>query len=88
MVVWDRGLSPGKQLVGAVVVDVNSGQVVRFGTMALRELVGKSILGTLTLGITGIISSFMVLLGRERHAVHDHVASTIVVRAPQVRHEP
>jgi uncharacterized RDD family membrane protein YckC len=88
MIVWDRGLSPGKQVVGAVVVDVNTGQVAGFGRMAQRELVGKGILGMLTFGISGIVSSFMVLLGRERRAVHDHVASTIVVRAPQGGRHP
>jgi len=80
LIVWRRGQSPGKQAIGAVVVDADTGEVARFGTMAMRELVGKGILGTLTLGVTGIVSSLMVLFGEERRGVHDHIASTLVVR--------
>jgi uncharacterized RDD family membrane protein YckC len=65
-------------------VRTDDGRSATWGTMALRELVGKGILGSLTFGITTLVSCFMVL-GASRQAVWDRVASTVVVDDPDGR---
>lgn len=78
--IWQRGQTPAKQLLGLVVIDLRTEAPAGFGRMALRELVGKGVLGFITCGVTGIVSCFAVLFGDRRQGVHDSLASTIVVR--------
>ncbi|WP_036817896.1 RDD family protein [Pontibacillus yanchengensis] len=54
-------------------------QPLTLTTMALREIFGKYILAGLTLGITLIISFFMVNIREDRRAIHDLIAGTYVV---------
>ena len=82
MVIWNRGLTPAKQLMGLTVIDTTTGLPASFGKMALREWVGKGIIGTVTCGVTAIVSIFMVLFGETRTSIHDNVASTMVVKTP------
>lgn len=79
VILWPQGTSPGKKMVGAVVVDHATGVVAGADKMALREIVGKGVIGFFTLGISGVVTFFMVLFGRERRGVPDYVAGTIVV---------
>ena len=88
LVLWGRGQTPGKQAVGAVVVRTDTGRVATFGTMALRELVGKSFLNFISFGLTSIASIFMVLFSPDRRAVQDHVATTIVISVHQLDRKP
>ena len=88
LVLWGRGQSPGKQAVGAVVVRTDTGEVATFGTMALRELVGKIFLNFISFGLTSIASIFMVLFSPDRRAVQDHVATTIVISVHQLDRKP
>jgi uncharacterized RDD family membrane protein YckC len=81
LIVWGKGQTPAKQLLGMRCVDVNTGQIAGWGTMALRELVGKVILGNVTFGITTLVSAFMIL-GESRQGIWDKIASTVVVDAP------
>lgn len=84
LVVWGKGQTPGKALLGMRCVKKDTGRVATFGTMALRELVGKGLLGSVTFGITNLVSCFMVL-GAEHSSVWDKVAGTVVVDDPQGR---
>lgn len=87
LVIWGKGQSPAKALLGMRCVRRDTGRCATWGTMALRELVGKGIIGSLTLGITSLISIFMVL-GAERSSIWDKVAGTVVVDDPQGRLAP
>jgi hypothetical protein len=49
--------------------------------MALREIVGVGIVTSLIF-ITQIVSFVLFLSGRERKALADHVASTVILRDP------
>jgi uncharacterized RDD family membrane protein YckC len=82
LIVWGRGLTPAKQLLKMQCVDANTGQVAGWGTMALRELVGKVLLGNVTFGITTIIGGVMVLTDDRRQAIWDKIATTVVVDMP------
>jgi uncharacterized RDD family membrane protein YckC len=81
LVVWSNGQTPAKQLLHMRCVDQSTQRAASWGTMALRELVGKYILGNATCGITTLVSAFMIL-GDSRRGVWDQIASTIVVDDP------
>jgi len=80
LIVWGQGQTPAKQVLGMRCVKVETGQTATWGTMLLREIVGKSILGGITFGITTVASLFMILFGAEHRGVWDHVAGTVVVK--------
>ena len=81
LVLWGKGQSPAKSLMKMRVVRKDTGKAATFGQMALRELVGKSILGSITMGITYLVGGIMIL-GATREGVWDKIAGTIVVEDP------
>jgi uncharacterized RDD family membrane protein YckC len=81
LVLWGKGTSPALKVLKMKVVDVNTGQVVGWGTMALRDILGRIVDGILSI-ITGLISFIMFLTGDKRQSLHDKVASTTVVYDP------
>lgn len=87
LVIWSKGQSPGKALLGMRCVRTDTGRCATWGEMALRELVGKAILGAITSGITTIISGFMIL-GASRQGIWDKIANTVVVDDPDGRLAP
>lgn len=82
MVTWSRGQSPGKQLLGHVVVDPVTGHPFDWGRMALRQFVIGGLLGTvlntISFSIYFWVDSLMVL-GDGRRTLHDRMANSIVV---------
>ena len=87
LIVWSKGQTPAKSLLGMRCVRTDTGASATWGTMALRELVGKSIIGSITAGITTIVSCFMIL-GASRQGIWDKVATTTVVDDPEGRLAP
>src|SRR3954462_7903867 len=81
LVSWGKGTSPALKVLKCKVVDVNTGQVVGFGTMALRDILGRIVDGILSI-ITGLISFIMFVSGEKHQLLHDKVASTTVVYDP------
>ncbi|WP_324717224.1 RDD family protein [Carboxydochorda subterranea] len=77
LITFAKGTSPGKQLLGMFVVK-QDGRRAGFGTMLVREWIGKVLSGLLfSLGY------LWILFDRERQGWHDKLASTYVVeRAP------
>lgn len=84
LVTWSKGQTPAKALLGMRCVNADTGRSAGWGKMAVRELLGKSLLGGITFGITTLISCFMIF-GSTRQCVWDRVASTIVVDDPDGR---
>jgi uncharacterized RDD family membrane protein YckC len=80
LVVWGRGTSPALQVLGMRCWRPQTGQVATFGTMALREIIGRIVDNIL--GITALVSFILFLTGKERKALHDYVAGTIVLHDP------
>lgn len=70
-----KGLTPGKKLLGLQVVNHQTGSVPGFGTMFLREIVGR-ILSGLFLGL----GYFWALWDKNAQAWHDKLAGTVVVK--------
>ena len=79
---WQQGTTPGKKMVGLVIVDTATGQPAAMGKMALRELVGKLLLGSITFGITSLVSGILILVNKDRQGLWDKIAGTTVCRAP------
>jgi uncharacterized RDD family membrane protein YckC len=86
LIVWGRSVSPAKQLLKMKVVKKDSGLRASYGTMALRELVGKWIVVNLVIGslcgLVTIVLDFMLLWDKDRQQLWDKIAGTIVVDDP------
>lgn len=78
--------TPAKRLLDVYVLDVQTGQPISAGRVWVREVLIKWLLlgavSTITSGIAGFVNSIWVLVDKNRQALHDKVASTIVVYAP------
>ncbi|MGI9033485.1 MAG: RDD family protein [Acidimicrobiales bacterium] len=84
VITWGKGQTPAKSLLGMRVVRTDTGRAASRGTMALRELVYKGILGWITFSITTIVSAFMIL-SPPYQGIWDKIASTVVVEDPEGR---
>lgn len=78
---WPKSTSPGKKMLGLIVIDTKTGAPCSTGTMALRELVGKTLLSSFTCGITTLVGGIMILASDKRQGIWDQIASTTVVKA-------
>ena len=76
-----RGQTFGKQALAIRVVDLR-GMPVEGGTIVLREVVGKWLPGLITSGFYTLADDLWPLWDPRNQALHDKIASTLVVRAP------
>ncbi len=81
LVVWGGGTSPALKVLGMRCLDVNTGQPVGFGKMALRDIVGGIVQGILSV-ITLLVSFILFLTTEKRQSIPDKIAATIVVYDP------
>jgi uncharacterized RDD family membrane protein YckC len=79
MFTWRHGQSPAKRMLKQQVVVVATGMPATWGRMALREIVGKWLLSTLTRGVTSVVGAVLIF-GPKRQALWDFVAGTTVVQ--------
>jgi len=81
LIVWGRGQTPALQVLGMRCWRPETGHVAGWWWMALREIAGgflEAFLGPITL----VVSLVLMLTGRERKSLHDHIAGTVVLRDP------
>jgi uncharacterized RDD family membrane protein YckC len=81
LIVWGNGQTPALQVLGMRCWRPETNRVAGFWHMALREIAGgiiESILGF----ITEITSFVLMVAGRERKAIHDYIAGTVVLHDP------
>ena len=69
-----RGQSPGKIAIGIKIVKMD-GRPIGFGTMLLREVLGKIVSAIILL-----LGYIWILFDGKRQGWHDKIASTIVVK--------
>jgi uncharacterized RDD family membrane protein YckC len=81
LIAWGNGQTPALQVLGMRCWHPETNRVPGFWRMALREVVGRLLEGILG-AITEITSFVMFCSGRERRAIHDHVAGTVVLSDP------
>lgn len=83
LVVWNKGTTPGHQIVRLYIVDAKSGRTASWGHMALREFVIKGIVGNFasafTFGVYFIVDSLFIVRD-DRKTLHDLISSTQVVQ--------
>ena len=77
------GQTVGKRIFGLRVVK-RDGSPLATGAVLARELMGRTILNTLTLGLTGVVSFVWALLSEERRTVHDEIGGTRVIVAKRI----
>jgi uncharacterized RDD family membrane protein YckC len=81
LIVWSRGQTPGKQLLGHVVADANTGVPFTWGQMFMRDFVIRGllfgVLNTVTFGIFAIVDACSVW-GENNRTLHDRMAGSIV----------
>jgi uncharacterized RDD family membrane protein YckC len=85
-IVWNRSQTPGKQLLKMKTVKIDTGQRADYGTMVLREFVGKWLLVDAVIGslcfVAVIVLDFMLLWDKDRQQLWDKIASTTIVDDP------
>lgn len=70
---YNNGQTLGKKITGIRVTTLD-GNKVSFGRMLLREIIGKTISALI------LLIGFLMAAGSSKRALHDRIASTIVVR--------
>lgn len=77
-----------KQTIGRWVAKVKviklNGSHLSFGTLLIREFLGKIFLGFMTFGITWLVSIIMMELATVKRTIHDRMANTLMVNIDSV----
>lgn len=81
LIIWGRGQTPTYQVLGMRVWRPETGRVAGWWWMALREIVGRIAEGIVGL-ITQLVSLILFLTTRERRALHDMIAGSVVLHDP------
>ena len=68
----------GRWLAKVKVVKLN-GSNLSFGTLLIREFLGKLFLGIMSFGIVWLISVIMMELATVKRTIHDRMANTLMV---------
>jgi len=79
--IWGNGQTPALQVLGMRCWRPETNRVAGFWYMALREIVGRFVEGILGI-FTEAASFIMMCTGRERKAIHDWIAGTVVLHDP------
>jgi uncharacterized RDD family membrane protein YckC len=85
LIVWGQSTTPSKQLLHMKVIKKDTGLRASYGTMALRELVGKALIMSVisfVCPIVPLVLYFMLLWDQDRQELWDKIAGTIVVDDP------
>ncbi len=81
LIVWGNGQTPALQVLGMRVWRPEDNRVAGFWWMALREVAGRIVEGIL--GVITLITSLVLMVAtRERKALHDYIAGTVVLHDP------
>jgi uncharacterized RDD family membrane protein YckC len=81
LIVWGKGTTPSKQILGMRVVKLREGERAGWGTMALRELVAKPVVslgGYFTFGVLNL----WLIWDKNNQELWDKVVNTVVVDDP------
>lgn len=76
-IVWEKQ-TLGRFIAKVKVIKLN-GSKLSFGTLLIREFLGKLFLGLMTFGITWIISVVMMEIATVNRTIHDRMANTLMV---------
>jgi uncharacterized RDD family membrane protein YckC len=80
LIVWSKGVTPGKQVMGLRVYHLQNQRAASWGQMFLRQFIGGIVNGIF--GIGYVISFIFLFTDPRRRTVPDHIAGTIVLNDP------
>ncbi|MCI0439208.1 MAG: RDD family protein, partial [Chloroflexi bacterium] len=87
LIVYARGQTPGKQLMGIRAVRID-GAEAGWGLTFVREFLIKGVvfgfISGFTGGIFGLVNYLWPFADRDQQAIHDKVVSTLVVQGPRM----
>ncbi len=83
VITWRRGTTPALSVLKMRCVKADTGARATFGTMALREIVGRIVEGIIW--ITELVSLILFLARADRRCLHDLIGGTVVVYDPEGR---
>ncbi len=81
LLIWPRGQTPALQVLGMRCYRPEEGRVPGFWWMAMREVIGRIAEGILG-AITQLTSFILFCVTKQRKAIHDYVAGTVVLYDP------
>jgi uncharacterized RDD family membrane protein YckC len=81
LIVWANGQTPALQALGMRCWRPETSSVAGWWWMALREIAGRFVESILGL-VSQIVSFILMVVGKERKALHDWVAGTVVLHDP------
>lgn len=81
LIIWTKGQTPGKQLLSMRTVRLRDSKVAGWGTMFLREVIAKTVIGVLGFLTFGIIY-FWLIWDKNNQELWDKVIDTVVVDDP------
>jgi uncharacterized RDD family membrane protein YckC len=70
-----RGATPGKSILGLVVVDNTNRYPITWGKALIREIIGVRIVDKLTLSL----GDLLIIIDSKKQALHDKIAGTYVI---------
>lgn len=81
-IIWEKQ-TIGRWVAKVKVIKLN-GSHLSFGTLLIREFLGKMFLGFMTFGITWLVSIIMMELATVKRTIHDRMANTLMVNVDSV----
>jgi uncharacterized RDD family membrane protein YckC len=75
--IWEKQ-TLGRWIAKVKVIKLN-GTKLSFGTLLIREFLGKLFLGVMSFGIVWIISVIMMEIATVKRTIHDRMANTLMV---------
>jgi uncharacterized RDD family membrane protein YckC len=80
LIVWARGQTPGKQVMGMRIYHLQNQRAANWGQMFLRQFIGGIVNGILYIGL--IVSTVFLFTDPLRRTVPDRIAGTIELNDP------
>jgi uncharacterized RDD family membrane protein YckC len=87
MFTWRRGQTPAKQLLDMRCVKLRTDRTASWGTMCVREVIAKPVIGVLSWAAAGIVN-FWLVWDVNTQELWDKMVGTIVVDDPMEAVEP
>jgi uncharacterized RDD family membrane protein YckC len=81
LIVWGQGTTPALQVLGMRCWRPQENQVAGWGSMALREFIGRFVVESF-ITLIGIVSLVLMCVNQDRRSLHDMIAGTVVLHDP------
>ncbi len=89
LVIWSRGQTPGKQILNMRTVKIRDRQTATFGTMFVREIVAKFLIGILAaFTLVGFVLYFWLVWDKNKQELWDKIPDTLIVDDPSGQLNP